>query len=100
MQTLLSAHDQRNKWADNSKTNRARVFILAHDTHFDKLSSHVSFCFIKLSCTVQELWQFSLTDFTFSTKWLHTGRLRTSHYLPGKGAGEGEGEVRIHFHVV
>ena len=26
-------------WADNSKTKRARVFILAYATHFDKLSS-------------------------------------------------------------
>ena len=28
----------------------------------------------KLSCTVQEFWQSSLTDFTFSTHWLHTVR--------------------------
>ena len=31
------------QWADNSKTNRARVFILVHDTHFDKRSSLVTF---------------------------------------------------------
>ena len=32
----LSARDQLNKWANN--TERARVYILAHDTHFEKLS--------------------------------------------------------------
>ena len=31
----LSAHDQGAQWADNSKTNKAMGFILAHDTHFD-----------------------------------------------------------------
>ena len=39
----LTANDPWNQWADNSKTKRARVFILAHDTHFDKLSSTVKF---------------------------------------------------------
>ena len=39
----LTAHDQRNQWANNSKTNKARVYILAHNTHFDKLSSPVKF---------------------------------------------------------
>ena len=29
----LFAHYQLNQWADNSKTKRARVFILVHDTY-------------------------------------------------------------------
>ena len=82
--TELSAHDQRNQWADNLKANSARVFRFAHDTHFDKLSSPVKFqsaifyvngvCYSflthahgRVSFMVQELWQFSLTDFIFST---------------------------------
>ena len=34
---LLFTH----QWTDNSKTKTARVFILAHDAHFDNLSSSV-----------------------------------------------------------
>ena len=53
----LCAHNQFTQWADNSKTNRAIVFILAHDTRFDRLSSPV-----KLSYMVQTLLHFSITD--------------------------------------
>ena len=35
----ISAHWYHESWADNSKTKRARVFILVYDTHLDQLSS-------------------------------------------------------------
>ena len=39
----LCAHNQFNQWADNSKTKRASVFILAYDTRFDRLSYPAKF---------------------------------------------------------
>ena len=39
----LCAHNQFIQWADNSKTKRAIVFILAHGPRFDRLSLPMKF---------------------------------------------------------
>ena len=39
----VPAHYQRNQYVDNSKSNKAIVFILTHDTDLDKLTPPVKF---------------------------------------------------------
>ena len=39
----LCAHNQFTSWVDNSKTKKAIVFILAHNTRFDRLNLPVKF---------------------------------------------------------